>query len=195
MARRIPWSGMGLACALALVAGSALRADDKQPDLEAYLKASQPGPEHKKLEPMVGSWEVTVKAWMDPSKPAMESKGTAEQKLILGGRYLQQDVKGEFAGQPFTGLGLTGFDKVQGKYVGTWVDSMGTGFSNSVGTVDNTGKVFTFTREEVDPITKEKSKARDVVRIIDNDKHVMESYKDVGGKEIKMMEITYTRKK
>ena len=60
---------------------------------------------------------------------------------------------------------------------------------------DQAGKVFTYTREETDPVTKQKSKARDVIRIESNDKYVMEMYKDEGGKEIKMMEIVSTRKK
>ena len=72
---------------------------------------------------------------------------------------------------------------------------LGTGFSTSVGTADQAGKVFTYTREETDPVTKQKSKARDVIRIESNDKYVMEMYKDEGGKEIKMMEIVSTRKK
>jgi hypothetical protein len=189
---------VGLVLAGALLLGSGLRADDKkkaEPSLEDYAKMSQPGPEHKKLDPLAGSWTFTAKMWMDPSKPPTESKGTSENKWILDGRFLAQDVSGEMMGMKFTGHGLTGFDKAQGKYTGVWVDSMGTGFSTSVGTADQAGKVFTYTREETDPVTKQKSKARDVIRIESNDKYVMEMYKDEGGKEIKMMEIVSTRKK
>ena len=156
---------------------------------------SQPGAEHKKLDPLAGSWTFTAKMWMDPSKPPSESKGTSENKWIMDGRYLSQDVQGEMMGMKFAGHGLTGFDKAQGKYFGLWVDNFGTGYSTSTGTGDQTGKVFTFIREEIDPVTKQKSKGKDVIRIESNDKYVMEMYKDEGGKEIKMMEIVSTRKK
>src|SRR5437773_6369367 len=49
----------GLVLAGALLLGSGLRADDKkkaEPSLEDYAKMSQPGPEHKKLDPLAGSW-------------------------------------------------------------------------------------------------------------------------------------------
>ena len=81
----------GLAVALAAGAGSA---DDKknQEAFEAMIKAAAPGPFHKKLEPMNGSWTWKSKLWHDPSKPPMEGAGTAERKWILDGRFLQDEV-------------------------------------------------------------------------------------------------------
>src|SRR5262249_25590742 len=146
----------GLVLAGALLLGSGLRADEPkkgEPSLEDYAKMSQPGPEHKKLDPLAVSWTYVGKMWMEPGKPPTESKGTSENKWILDGRFLSQEVQGEMMGMKFSGRGLTGFDKAQGKYVGVWVDSFGTGYSTSIGTGDQTGKVFTFTREEVDPVT------------------------------------------
>jgi hypothetical protein len=194
-------SGLILAGAVILAASQTLAADkDKpkataEPNLEAYLKAAQPGPEHKRLEPLAGSWNVGVKMWMDPSKPPTESKGTAERKWILGGRFLQEAVKGEFLGQPFEGGGLTGYDNLQKKYIGVWVDNMSTGMSHSVGTADESGKVFTFTREDFDPVSGKKVKSRDIIRIESEDKHSMDMFKEgPDGKEIKGMELVFTRK-
>jgi hypothetical protein len=186
-------------CGLALVGTAILlnlsaRADDKDNPLAAVEKAIEPGPEHKVLEPLVGDWTFTTRFWMDPSKPPMESKGTASRKWIMGGKFVQEEVNSEFFGKPFKGTGITGYDKIQGKYVGVWVDSLSTGISQSQGTADKAGKVLTFSREDYDPFSKEKIKGRDVVRILDKDKHVMEMYK-IGpdGKETKVMEIVFTR--
>jgi Protein of unknown function (DUF1579) len=194
---RILWS---LSAVLAVAVGSAA-ADEKkaEPDLKAmmdmYAKASQPGEHHKKLEPMIGSWTYTSKFWMDPSKPPAESAGTCERKWVMGGRFIREEIKGDLFGAPFEGFGLVGYDKVQKKYAYTWIDNMSSGFMAATGTANESGKEFVYHKDEVDPLSGEKSKGRDVVRIIDNDKHVTEFYKILpDGKELKMMEITFTRK-
>ena len=82
------------AAALALVGVlcQATRAEDlKTPSPEALLKAiaeaGQPGVEHKKLEPLVGHWNFTMKFWTDPSLPPAQLQGTVERKWIMDGRY------------------------------------------------------------------------------------------------------------
>jgi hypothetical protein len=162
----------------------------------AQPPADKPGADHKKLEPLAGSWTFTMKMWGEPGKPPAESKGTSEQKWVVDSHFLQEDVHSDAGGEKFTGMGLTGFDNLMGKYTSFWVDSGGTGMSMSFGTVDASGKVFTFSKEDYNPMTKKKIKIRDVMRIDSNDKHTVESYHtEEGGKEMKVMEIVYTRKK
>jgi hypothetical protein len=185
-------------CGLAVVlTAGALSADDKKADpFEAMRKAAAPGPFHKKLDPMNGSWTWTSKMWFDPTKGPTEGSGTAERKWILDGRFLQDEVVSkELFGQPFKGFGLTGYDNTQKKYVAVWSDTFTTALSTSVGTVDDTGKIFTFQRDDVDPVSGKKVKGKDVIRIIDDSKHTMEMFK-IGpdGKEIKVMELTISRK-
>jgi hypothetical protein len=190
---------IGWAVGCALFAGafcSPAGADDQAKAMEAYAKAAAVGPQHKLLASMAGSWEYTAKMWMAPGAPAQEWKGTAERKMVMDGRFLHEEVSGEFGGMAFRGSGLNGYDNVQGKYVGTWIDNMSTGISRSIGTADATGKVITYEREEFDPLTKSKSKGRDVLHIESNDKEVLEFHKSLpDGKEYKMMEIVYTRRK
>ncbi|HKB42016.1 MAG TPA: DUF1579 family protein, partial [Gemmataceae bacterium] len=94
----------------------------------------------------------------------------------------------------FKGIGLMGYDKVQKKYTTAWVDSMSTSIATSSGTADKDGKVFTYEGEMLDPVTGKSIKGQDVLRIVDKDKHVMEIYKVVSGKKIKVMEMTCVRK-
>lgn len=96
----------------------------------------------------------------------------------------------------FKGSGLTGYDNVQKKYNGMWIDSMSTSISTSLGTADKDGKVFTFTKECHDPISGKPVKSRDVLRIVSDDEHVINTY-TVGpdGKETKAMEIIFKRVK
>src|SRR5207247_8219601 len=54
--------------------------------------ADKPGADHKKLEPLVGNWTFTMKMWGEPGKPPQEGKGTAEEKWVVDGHFLQEDV-------------------------------------------------------------------------------------------------------
>ena len=64
-------------------------------------------------------------AWMEPDKPPMESTGACDNTVLLEGRFLQQKCTGDMMGQPFTGIGVHGYDNATKKYVTTWIDSMG----------------------------------------------------------------------
>ena len=106
------------------------------------------------------------------------------------------EYKNDLAEGSWTWWHENGQKSAIGKYTSFWVDNSGTGMSLSVGTVDASGKVLTFTKEDYNPATKKKVKVRDVIRIDSNDKHTAESYRtEEGGKEMKVMEIVYTRKK
>src|SRR5207249_1814682 len=117
--------------------------------------------------------------------------------LIMDGRYLVQEVSGEFMGKPFHGMGIIGYDKFKKQYTNSWVDNYGTGIVVSLGNADSTGKVITYTGEMDEPLTGEKNKKfKSIERIIDNDKHILEMYDTIPGiGEVKVMEITFTRRK
>lgn len=160
----------------------------------AMMKASAVGQSHAQLKPLAGHWKQEVKWWADPAAPPMVSQGTSETTLIMGGRYLREEAKGEMMNNPFEGLGITGYDNQKKKYVSSWIDNMGTGIMLSEGTCDSSGKVFTFIGSYIDPVTGKNETARMVTRVVDDNKHTFEMHaKSPDGKEFKMMEITYTR--
>jgi len=167
---------------------------DMQAMTDLYTKLGTPGAPHKLLASMAGSWSTKIKSWMEPNKPPMESVGTCEQKMILGGRFLQQEFTGDMMGSRFTGIGVTGYDNHTKKYVSTWMDSMGTAILFFEGTASADGKTITQESRYDDPI-KGPMKWRSVTKIVNDDTHVFEMYGTAKkGKEEKMMEITYTRK-
>lgn len=169
---------------------------DEKAMMEAWGKFMTPGPEHKKMEMSVGTWETSVKSWMDPSKPPMESKGTAENRMIMGGRFLEQRFAGTMMDQPFEGLGYTGYDNYKKKYVTTWMDSMGTGIMTGLGTGDPAGKTITFTGELDDPMVGKTKPYKNTITFVDNDNQKFEMWcEGPDGKMAKMMEIQYVRKK
>ena len=171
------------------------KADDMQKMMEVYMKVGTPGVPHKVLANLVGSWTTKTKAWMEPDKPPMEDTGTCEQKMLLDGRYLQQEYKGEMTGSPFTGINLIGYDNHTKKYVSTWIDSMSTGIYYFEGTASPDGKTITQKSNYDDPV-RGPTVWRSVTRIVDDNTLGYEMYlTSKGGKEEKMMEMTVTRKR
>jgi hypothetical protein len=180
---------------MATSAGNQEGKKDMQAMMDVYKNLGTPGVPHKLLSNMAGSWTAKVKSWCEPGKPPMESTGACEQKMVLGGRFLQQEFTGEMMGSPFTGIGVNGYDNHTKKYVSTWMDSMGTAILFFEGTAGPDGKTIIQESRYDDPI-KGPMKWRSVTRIVDANTHVFEMYAtDKSGKEEKMMEITYTRKR
>lgn len=168
---------------------------EQQKEMEAWMKHSAVTENHKLLQYSVGEWTYENKMWMAPDAPPMTTNGTCSTKSIMDGRFVVSEHKGDFMGQPFHGISTTGYDNFKKKYVGTWIDSMGTGIMNSEGVYDPGTKTFTFMAEMDDIVNGGKIKVREVIKVVDADKHSFEWYETRGGKEQKTMEITYSRKK
>jgi hypothetical protein len=167
---------------------------EQKAEMEAYMKAGTPGAPHKALAATVGNYDLKIRNWHEPGGQPMEEKGTATRKMALEGRVLVEEVKSTMMGTPWTGHGMTGYDNVTGKYWSTWNDSMSTGLMVSQGTCD-AKHACEYTGSWNDPIKKGPVKARMTSRHTSPGVEVFEMYgpgKD--GKEMKMMEITYTKK-
>jgi hypothetical protein len=167
---------------------------DEKAMMEAWAKVATPGDAHKWLEPVVGTWDAKITMWMAPGAPPQESTGTSENRWVLGGRFVEQRYEGNFMGQPFSGLGYTGYDNYKKKYVGTWMDTMGTMIMTSQG--DAAGKSLAMTSTIDDIMTGKATTVKSEVKILAPDHHIMEMWgPDPTGKQYKTMEIHYTRKK
>ncbi|MBV8634633.1 MAG: DUF1579 domain-containing protein [Burkholderiaceae bacterium] len=183
----------GLSLAIAAPAAEKKKMDEKAA-MEAMQAASNPGEAQKKLEPLAGNFSVKVKSWMDPSKPPELSDATTERKWIFGGRYLDENYQGSFMGQPFSGKGTQGYDNVTKHYYSTWIDSMSTGTTTSVGMLE--GKVFKYKGMMSDPASGKQVPYTMNVTIADNDHHTLEMWgPGPDGKNVKWMEMAFTRTK
>ena len=176
---------------------AAAPAMDEKAMMDMMMKIATPGPGHKKLDFMVGTWNAKTTMYMDPSKPPMTSEGKSVHKWVLGGRFLEQSFEGTFMGGPFSGLGYTAYDNYKKKYVSTWMDTMGTMIMLSSGNWDASGKVLTSTGKMDDPSTGKKDVPfREKMTVVSNDEILFEMFSPgPDGKEIRVMEIRYTRKK
>ena len=191
--------------AMAAASSAAQAAPDMQQMMKQMMELAKLNENHKLLTSLNGTWSFTVKSWMDgdTSKKPEESKGTAVRKSIMDGRYVAMDVTGNMEmadpdgkkkSLTFKGHGMEAYDNVKKKFVGTWMDNMGTGIMMSEGDYDPATKTFTYTGE-IEAIPGMKQKIREVVKLDDKDHMTMEWYEDRQGKETKTMEIDYARKK
>lgn len=189
---------------LALTVCAAYAADPAPapaPDAAAIQAAmelmTKTGAEHAALFKAVGDWDVQSSMWMEPNTPAMTSKGTASFTQILDGKWMRQDFHGEMMGQPYTGLGVSGYDTVAKKYVATWFDNGSTGFMTMTGESKDGGKTITYSSElPFCPMTGGSMAMRHVLVYESADKLTYTMYNTPkGGSESKGMELIYTRKK
>lgn len=167
--------------------------DKKGDKKDLGFEIPKTGPEHKVLASLAGTFDAKVKM-MDPKGgEAIESKGTIKRAMILGGRFLKEDFTGSVFGMKFQGMALVGYDTEKKKFVSTWADTMSTGIATAEGTWDESTKTLTSRGEEMRHGMKIKSK--DVLKVVSNDEQHMELYKEIEGKEMKVMEIDFTRAK
>lgn len=193
-------------CAGLLAAGAAAAQDAKPADkpmsaeqkamMEAWARFATPAEGHKALAGMVGTWDAEVTSWMEPGQPPTKSKGTSENRMVLGGRWVESKFTSVMMGQPFEGLGYTGYDNYKKKYIGTWMDTMSTAAMMSEGTSDAAGKVTTSTSTMDDFMTGKSATIKMITTIVSPDHHVFEMWgPDPSGKNVKQMEIVYKRRK
>jgi hypothetical protein len=134
---------------LAIVVLFAGRNASSQDDRAAFLKLISPGEQHKKLQSLAGSWDLTVKMPAGPDGKSSEVKGTVAYKSILGGRFIQEEAKTELFGQPFEWVGLYGFDNHKKKFVASWADNFNTIIEQGEGDSDESGKSMTLVGETI----------------------------------------------
>jgi hypothetical protein len=154
----------------------------------------KPGPEHELLKMDVGTWDAEVELVMEPGKPAMKSKGVEVNTMGCGGRCLISDFKGEMAGGPFLGHGVSTWDVVKKKYVGSWTDSMSGGLGLGESTYDPATKTWSGTMEGPDMEGKV-SKMRSTVEAKGNTRVFTMYGPGADGKEAQVLKITYTKRK
>ncbi len=180
--------------------------------MEACAKYGEPGVNHRHLDVMVGKWNTEMKMFMGgPGTEPMISRGTNENKWVLGGRYMQSDYKAEMEmpdpadptkmlKMPFEGSGLVGYNNFRNVFVGTWVDNMGTQLLTYKGTRNPQTGEFVYYGEMdeayvpgIGPVVGRY--VRYVTKVVSPDKHVMSCYDLHAGENYKVFEITYTRQK
>ena len=170
---------------------------DSATAMKAMMEAGTPGEQHKVLAKSTGAWSADVTHWMNDGAAPQKATGTSVNTMIYGGRYQQSKFSGDMMGMPFEGTSIMGYDNTEKKYFSTWIENMSTAIMIAWGTWDDASKSITLTGTMKNAANGRECDLKEIYKIVDDNTHVMEMYgPDLQtGKEYKMMEIKYTRKK
>jgi hypothetical protein len=180
-------------------AGSAAKPAAPSPEqmqqmMKQMAAMQAPGEQHKMLMKQAGTYKTEARMKMDPNEPEQVSAGESKLTAILGGRFLLEETKGSMMGQPYSGLGLLGYDNVKKQFVTTWVDTMSTAPMTMYGTPDASSKSITYAGETDCPLQPGTKMKMRIVWNLDSDTAFhLDFYEDMGQGERKSMTIAYTR--
>ena len=161
-----------------------------------WMESATPGEAHTVLGVWAGTWETASKMWMAPGAPPQESAGTATAAWILEGRFMEMTFKTTMMGMPFEGHAITGYNNIRKTYQSFWVDNMGTAMTMATGKASDGGKTLTYEAKMDDPMTgKMDNTYRFIEHFVSKDEIHQEIHDLSLGKDSKMMETVYKRKK
>ncbi|MEZ4792159.1 MAG: DUF1579 domain-containing protein [Gelidibacter sp.] len=164
-------------------------------EMKAWEASMTPGAQHQWLASMDGYWNAKVSMWMDPSQPPSVSDATTKNEMIMNGLYQRSTHTGNMMGMPFQGESITGYDNINKKFVATWIDNMGSGIMYMEGTMDDQSRTLTLKGKMTDPMSGKELDVKETITQNSPDSHTFEMYMVHDGKEMKTMEIVYTRAK
>jgi hypothetical protein len=178
---------------LGLVGAPALRAQD-----DAKTPRPTPTKQHELLKQFEGEWDTVAHfQHMEGKAEAKEMKdvpGTESANVMMGDLWLAFVYHSTVKDTPFVGHGLIGYDPAKAKFTGIWVDSFTPYIMSYEGTVDPTGKKFTFESTGTDPKSHKPYKGMMVCEIKDHDHRSTKFFRvDETGAQKMMGEILYTR--
>ena len=162
------------------------------------MEYGTPGPMHTMMASWNGNWNTESTMWEYEGAQPQKSNGTAVNSMIMGGKYQNSKYNGNMMGMPFEGMSIMGYDNATKKFSSSWIDTWSTGIGNMSGTWDEATKSLTLTGKTPDICRPGKEcTMREVYKVVDENTHIMEMYgpDPKTGKEMKMIEIKFARKK
>ncbi len=182
--------------ALPVAAQSAGKAPDRAHMARALESAMAPGEGQKRLNPLIGTFNVTMKTWVTPEGPPIESTAASVNTWVLGGRYVQMMLNGDAPNDPFSGTGYIAYDNVTKTYQAAWMDTGSTGITMYTGKLDTSGKSALMKGAIPNALTGKPSPVELRMTIQPDGSHLTELWgQGKGAKMVKLMELQYTKVK
>jgi hypothetical protein len=186
------------ACTLFLAVAAAApqpapAADMTEQAMTAWIASARPVAQHDRLREMSGRWQVRQRDWASGAAPWNDARGTATWRPVLGGRFMEEELVTSLKHHPYHGMGLVGFDRDTGKYVGAWMDDFGTSLLPLQGDWDEGTRSLTlkgYIGPQADPRTQWVMKQT----WHDKDHMTVEWWgPTAAGTSVKVVEVDYTR--
>jgi hypothetical protein len=159
---------------------------------KAWMEYMTPGKAHEMMAKNIGEWKTETRFWMGEGEPTV-SEGKSVNEMILGGRYLQSKYSGTAWGMQVEGMMLIGYDNITNEYTSIWIDNLGTGTAVAKGKMDEAANTINWNGTMVEPSTKQEMKYKEMTKFIDDNHYTTEMFIEQDGKEVKIMEINFSR--
>jgi len=168
---------------------------EQQAEMAAWMKLAAPSDAHKHLDYFVGTWKTKTSMYMGgPGSTPMVSDGKSVVKWVLDGRFIMDTHEGTMMGQPYHGLGMTGYDNYRNLYYGSWCSNQGTNMLTMSGQRNPKTGVFTYYGEMDEPMLKVVGRmVKYVTTIKDKDHYTFDIIDLHAGDDYKVISIDYER--
>ncbi|GEM_PF-2711730 len=142
--------------------------------MERMMEAGQPGEHHAALKPLEGNWKGFVRITMAPGEEPMEMPATIHREWILDGHFLQESVTSESGdGFEFHGMGIVGYNNIDGVYESMWIDNTITAMMTESGAYNQKNKTFHFWGAHRDPMSGHIAMSSSELDLSNPNRHVM----------------------
>lgn len=163
-----------------------------------YIKLSQPGPEHDILAELEGKWDIEIKMWTNPEASPLIMNAVGENKMILGGRFMQSTSAGDYMGHTMESISMFGYDRRSDKFTVVGFDNQGTYWVTATGKWKEQDKVISLYGEDDDDYWEFTQKYYFDIEFVSKDKYIwsvifVDELMAQGQESFKMMELHYTR--
>lgn len=167
----------------------------KETTQDACAMGTQPVPEHRWLQQLVGEWRVETDMCMGPGQPWQKAHGTDSVRSV-GGLWAFGEGKTTMPdGTPMHHYSALGYDVSFKEYRGCWFASMSSHLWKYVGELSADGKTMTLSCVGPNFFKEgETANYRDVIEILDADHRTLTSHgQDEKGEWQVFMKAYYTR--
>jgi hypothetical protein len=191
--------------ALAMLAAIAASAATQEP-IPPWMSRGMPGPEHRALEPLIGTWKVQLSMYgtigRNPDDPPIVSNDLiCRRAWVAGGRYIEDLTEGTMGDAPYWRKGWLGYSNMERRHEWITIDAVNSNmmyYAGKPGTTSQSPIIVTgvFTDQGVagEASVGKAVAMRTVIKIENADRHVIELYfTPPGKKEILAQRATYTR--
>ena len=138
-------------------------------------RPTNPLEQHAWLQQLVGEWEVSINAVMEPGAEPVIWK-SRESTRSIGDLWVVAEGSMDDGGEPFTSLMTLGYDPNKKAFVGTWIDTIQPVMWSYVGHLDEAKRVLTLEAEGPhyeDP--SKTAKYRDQIEVVSPDEKKLNS--------------------
>jgi hypothetical protein len=202
--RRLAGLCVWLFAVVALVAAGAVFAGDAEVAAKSdAAKSNQdwrlawrvPGPNHERLNALIGEWTATIKRWEDPESEATEQTGTATRRWVLDGRFVEEHAEGKSAqGAPYQSVGYLGYNRKTELYERFWMTISWTGVFSERGRYDPDANVIRTEGAHLEAGWGDVILTTAELKIESPSRHVLTAYATgIDGVRWKQLEIVYTK--